>query len=309
MDHQIKRTRSGQRPGSGWVPVTRGVHRLAAVEAPFLVELRAWAEVLPPSARFTHLTAARLHGLWLPPLPRGIPVTVATPAHASRPQRRGLRVLRPTTSAEPVLVHGLPTASPAEAILAAGRDLGLLDLLVLVDSALHRGCVSLAELHRVARGRRRGAPLLRAVLEQTDGRSESPWETLLRALHGALGVDVVPQHVVLDEAGAFVARGDLWLAGTRTLHEYDGGDHLTREQQREDLRRARRLERSGWTRRGYTSDDVLHRSVTILADIDRSLGRPHDPTRVRDWHALLRASCFTPSGRAALRRRLDAGNW
>jgi hypothetical protein len=59
-------------------------------------------------------------------------------------------------------------------------------------------------------------------------------------------------------------------------------------------------------RRGYTAGDVLHRPVTILEDADRSLGRPHDPSRIRPWTAQLRESLFTPAGQAAFLRGVGA---
>lgn len=126
----------------------------------------------------------------------------------------------------------------------------------------------------------------------------------MRRLHEVCEVDVRPQHEVHDEHGRFLARGDLWLVGTRDLHEYDGADHLTRPQLRKDLQRERRLGHSDWVRRGYTREDVLHQGVRILADADRALGRPHDPARIRAWHALLKESLFTPAGIERLRRRL-----
>ncbi len=69
---------------------------------------------------------------------------------------------------------------------------------------------------------------------------------------------VEAQHEVFHD-GRFVARGDLWLVGTRTLHEYDGAHHLTRGQQRRDLRRVRGLDDSGWHRRGYVLEDSCTR--------------------------------------------------
>ena len=93
----------------------------------------------------------------------------------------------------------------------------------------------LDEVARLAFGRRRGAPLLRRALTLCDGRSESPLESLLRVLHVLCGIPVEPQFVLLDEDGGFVARGDLWLKGTTTLHEYDGGEHRKKQRQRKDL--------------------------------------------------------------------------
>ena len=84
-----------------------------------------------------------------------------------------------------------------------------------------------------------------------------------------------------DADGVFVATADLWLVGTTALHEYDGDEHEKAPRRVVDRRRDRRVDRIGYVRRGFTSGDVLYRPVTILEDADRSLGRPHDPTRIR----------------------------
>jgi hypothetical protein len=127
---------------------------------------------------------------------------------------------------------------------------------------------------------------------------------LLRVLHVICGVPVDPQYEVFDNDGAFVARGDLWIVGTRTVHEYDGGEHLKRPRQRKDLRRARGLSNIGWVRRGYTSVEVLSQAATILREADLALGRPHRPERTRAWYALLSESLYTPSGTTLFRQRI-----
>ena len=300
----IKRTRRGQRAGRGWVAVTRGVHRSASADDPFLAELRAWQAVLPVTARFTHLTAARARGWWLPPLPEDLPVFVAMDQAGTRPVRPGLRISRHADPPDPERVDGLHLDPAPEVLLACARDLSELDLVVLMDAALHLGDVTSEDVDRVAGQRRRGAPALRRTARLADRRSESPWETLLRRLHQVVDVDVEPQHDVHDAHGTFVARGDLWVVGTRMLHEYDGDTHLEKPRQRQDLQRHRRLGNTAWERRGYTSRDVLHQGVTILRDADLALGRPHEPERIRPWHDLVRASLFTPAGTSAFRRRL-----
>jgi hypothetical protein len=185
---------------------------------------------------------------------------------------------------------------------------GLLDLVVLVDAALHAGDCTLDELRALAAQRRRGARLLRRAVERADPRAESAFEVLLRVLHDSCGIDVEPQYEVFDEYGGFVARGDLWLVGTTTLHEYDGADHLTRPRQRKDLARGRRVAGVEWVRRGCTNVEVLHQGVAILREADVAVGRPHRPERIRPWHALLRDSLFTASGTAQFRSRLGLDN-
>jgi hypothetical protein len=280
--------------------VSHGLHRPVEQSS----DLPAWQLVLPPSGRFAHVTGAALHGLWLPPLPHGLPVFAAMVEAQSRPQRAGLRVSRHHTVPAHVVLDGLRVDPVAEVLLACARDLGLLDLVVVTDSALHMGVCTPAALEELAGGRRRGAPALRRALALADARAESPWETLLRLLHVACEVPVEPQHELRDEDGVLVARADLWLSGTNAVHEYDGSVHLTRPQQRKDLQRARRIGNQTWVRRGYTSGDVLHQAVGILRDADLSLGREHRPERVRRWHEWLTDSLFTPSGRERLARRL-----
>lgn len=300
----IRTTSRGQRRGVAWVPVTRGAHRLRTASDPFAAELGAWTTILPKGAVFTHHTAARLWGWWLPPLPDDLPVVVQVPPDGPRPVRPGIRAIRSPLLVEPTVLRGVPVAGALDVLLALSRDLSELDLLMSVDAALASSCADGAALRGVAQLRRRGTPRLRRVLARADSRSESAWETVLRELHRTVDVPVTPQFVVRDDAGAFVARGDLRLDGTQVLHEYDGHHHLEVSRQRADLRRQRRLLEAGWDRRGYTKDDLLHRAVTVLRDADHSLGRTHDPSRVKAWHDVLRTSALTAAGRARLAARL-----
>lgn len=300
---------------AGWVQVTRGAYRRdiavrgdqpeeegvrrARLRAERISELRAWQEVLPPEASFTHLTAAWLHGWWTPAM-EGIPVFAVT-SRGPRVRRSGIRVSRLDEAPAYDVIDGLRVADPGEVVLGCARDLGLLDLVPLLDSAARWG-VDLDALRTTAGSGRHGGAALRRALTLADPRAESPWETVLRLQHQTFEVEVVPQLVVEDARG-FVARGDLWIAGTRTLQEYDGAVHRTRAQQREDLRRQRRLNEAGWTRNGYTSVDVVARPHLVLRDADRVLGRPYERTRIDAWRALLRGSSLTAPGQVRLLKR------
>jgi hypothetical protein len=239
----------------------------------------------------------------VPPLPEDLPLFVAA-GPTGRIDRPQLRVCRHDAVPAWEVVDGVRVATAGETLLACARDLGLLDVVLLGDAALRSGDADGAQLDLTGAQRRRGAPLLRRASSRMNGLAESIWEGMLRVLHECCEVAVVPQHVVLDADGVFVARGDLLIVGTQRLHEYDGKVHLNREQQRADLRRARRLGAAGYERNGYVSADLLHRSVGILRDADAAIGRDHDPARIHLWHDLLRDSLFTPAGTRRLSQRL-----
>lgn len=264
--------------------------------------LHAWSLVLPASGCFTSVTAAGVYGWQLPRLPEDAPVLAAVHELDGRPRRAGLRVIRQTEPPSRLFRADLPLATPEEALLSAARDLSVADLCILLDSALHLGFTRPELVAGVCTGRH-GGPALRDALAVADGRAESAWETLLRLFHVVCEVPVAPQHEVRGPDGEFVARGDLWIVGTRVLHEYDGGVHRDRDQHRADLARDRRLSGLGWTRRGYTAVDLLRRPGQILREADDALGRTHDPSRLEGWYDLLRESTLTTTGMAHLRKR------
>ena len=281
--------------------MTRGAY-VASREPGLADRLRAWSLLLPDSAAFTHLTAAELRGWWTPPRVAR-PVFAAVAGRERHPQRRGLQVTRLTGTPDAELVQGVRLTTAAETLLACARDLGVLDLVPLGDSALRLGHCTRDELAAAAARRRRGAPVLRAVLPLLDPRSESAWESILRVLHQQSGTEVVPQHEIRDARGAFVARADLWLVGTRRVHEYDGEVHRDPKVHRDDLDRDRRLLEADWQRCGYTSHEVLRRGGDIIASADAALGRTWDPARLVVWRALVAGSLYGSQGRARVAER------
>jgi very-short-patch-repair endonuclease len=182
-------------------------------------------------------------------------------------------------------------ATAAETVLAAARDLDVLDLVPLADSALHLRHCTVEELAGAARQHRRGAPRLRKVLPLLDGRSESAWESVLRLLHHVAEVEVEPQLRIEDVTGRFVARADLWVVGTRRLHEYDGEVHRERATHRADLARDRGLVENGWQRLGWTAPEVLL-GGPVIASLDALLDRPWRSVRLARWRSWVAASSW-----------------
>lgn len=277
-------------------------------------ELEAWRLVLPTDAAFTHVTAAALYGWWLPRLPAFVPVFAAMGPCAGRPRRAGLICSRLAREGEgerdPVLRDGFVVDTPDEVLLRAARDLGLLDLVVMIDSARRLGDVTDASLHAICRSSRPGVTRLRRACSYSDPRSESPWETVLRLFHVLAGIPVEPQVDLFDADGSFVARADLLVRGTAFVHEYDGSVHDQARRRTLDLRRDRRMADAGLVRRGFTAPDLLVQPGVTLHELDRALGRPHRPKRLREWLNWLESSCYSPVGRKRLRNRWQiTGHW
>jgi hypothetical protein len=289
----------------GATRVARGAYRLSDSPDVRISSLHAWQMVLPPEAAFTHLTGAGVHDIWLPPA-EGLPVWISLPYGIPRPVRPGLRVVRRHIGPDPVIVNGLRCDPAPQSLLIAARDLHELDLTCLIEGARHRDLLPEDEEDRLLSEAYPGSPRLRRSFDWATGGAESIWEVLLRVLHRSCGVAVEAQHEIFDDTGVFIARADLRVLGTRRLPEFDGAGHRDASQHRKDLKRDRRLASAEWDRRGYTSYDVLHQAVSILRDADEALGRPHDPTRIRPWHAIVKKSLFSPAGQKLLRDRVRA---
>lgn len=303
--------------GPRWRSPAHGVHERCEYPLDLRARCLALQLVLADSAVFTHLTAGRLQGLWLPSalpaawatsVPASLIASVPTSRHTavSHQDRRGVYVRRCAVPAEHRReVLGVRVASTPWTLVELAEDLTLVDLVVAMDSALQLGRSSRRALESAEVRGRRGARTYRQALMLADGRSESAWETVLRLVHVLGGiVDIEPQHQLRTEDGEPCARGDLWLRGTRRWAEYDGSVHRDPAVHRRDLRRDKLLARIGWERYGYTAPEIHREPHQILADAETALGLPHDPQRVEGWLVEYRRSSLSRPGAARLARRL-----
>ncbi len=297
----------GQKRVRGWDRVCHGVfvrHRdgLGSREQT-LRELRAWTLVLPHDSVFTHLTGAWLRGWDLPKLPEHLPVFAAVQGDARRPRRPGLVCSRLRRTTEAATYAGLRVDRAEEILLRAARDLGLIDLCILVESALHRGDVDTTAMETLLASKRPGTRLLRTAWRRASAKAESPGETLLRLFHQCLDIASTPQVEIHDDAGTLLGKVDLLVDGTYLVHEYDGADHRGKRQHRTDLRRERAWTNTPYRRSGFTLDDLLNHAPVVTHEMDRVLGRTHDPRRIARWQALVEQSLYAESGRRRLMNR------
>lgn len=296
-------TRSTLRGGDYVQPVA-GASLPTTLRDDLASRCRAAALVLPCDAVFTHITSARLRGWWLPAVELDTMIA-CTSGEAPHHDRRGVYVRR--CQIPPWHRHRIGdvrVASPAWTIVELAEHFALIDLVAVIDGAIHHGATTADEVRDSLVPGRRGVRVLRQALDLCDGRSESPWETYLRLLHDLCGVSVEPQYRVLNRAGVEVARADLHIVGTRRIAEYDGAGHRNRAQHEDDLRREKAIAREDFERYGYIAREILHEPARIIRDADEARGVRHDPTRLGVWDHHIRQSSLSRSGWAALHRRL-----
>ena len=279
----------------------------------FARELAAWQLVLPEGAVFTHVTGARLLGWRTPALPEDVPVFAAVQGDKPRPRRPGLLCSRLVREPRPVPGQRFPIDAPEEILLRAARDLGVLDLVIMIDSALEKGHLDPARIEELLKSRRPGVRNLRAAYRLSTAKCESAGETVLRVFHEAIQVPVEPQVDLLDGDGHALGRADLLVTGTCRVHEYDGAGHREGAQHRADLRRERGWAGSPYRRSGFTLDDLLNHPAVVMHEIDRALGRPHRLQRLRRWRRLVSESLYSAAGRARVlnrwRRQMGVPEW
>jgi very-short-patch-repair endonuclease len=147
-----------------------------------------------------------------------------------------------------------------EALVHALGCLPLVDALVMVDSALRNKCVCVSDLRKRIIGpdsvRRRG------LLDLADGKAGSVIETVARLAIRLAGLPVQSQVYIPD-----VGRVDLVVDGWLVI-EIDGyAHHSTREQFRNDRRRANLLAEKGFVLLRFSYEDVMHRTAQMVAQI------------------------------------------
>ena len=128
----------------------------------------------------------------------------------------------------------------------------------MVDSALRLGRATKADVRRRIVGpdsvRRRG------LLALADGRAESVIETVARVAIRSAGLQVQSQVYIPD-----VGRVDLVVDGWLVI-EIDGyAHHSTREQFRNDRRRANLIAEKGLVLLRFSYEDVMFRSEEMVA--------------------------------------------
>ena len=221
----------------------------------------------------SHDSAAVLWDLEMVHQPR---YRVTVPRNRSRARFEGVDVRRADVG-ETEVRHGLRVTSALRTVLDCARDLSLPEAVVIADSALRHGLITIQELRRAAGGARgRAAGRVQRVAALADPRCGSVLESLLRVLLVEAGL--LPdrtQHAIYDDSGRLVAIVDFAWLRARLIVEADGFEfHRDRSDYRKDRRRANAYCRYDWRLLRFSWEDVRFDPDYVIEAVRHELAKP-----------------------------------
>lgn len=278
-----------------WVLRRKDLHRprhgVRMLQDPDTVAARARAllAVLPEGAVASHVTAAQLHGLWVPPKMLEVPTLHVTVPQGARVRRLGVVAHHGIETRDVTLVHGIPVTTPAETWADLAGALDPTDLIAAGDG-IARTAAGMRQLHEVAARRRARVRLMREVLAQVRSRSASRMESIARIEFVAAGFPEPHLNVdLVDAAGQFVACVDFLWDAARLALEFQSKAHHGTDEQREADETRRLLVESTNRRIIFITPQMLRRGPrrTLLFDNIRAhlvsrgvrVQPPHDDGR------------------------------
>lgn len=240
--------------GRRFQSVGHGLFRYAA-EALTLPDAIRSAMRLFPDGAVSHTSSLALLGLTMRPM---LPVHLAT-NRLHQVRRCDLVVHRHRGPFEPRLRNGIPVLGPERTFVDCGTLLDLPELVAAGDWLVAHRFVRLDDLRDfTAASHLDGVQRARVAAELVRPGAESVRESMARFHLVAYGLPEPAMNVdLVDESGAFLARGDMPYPEWMVLAEYDGWYHERDAAQRQhDVLRRERLEAAGWTVVVLTSVDL-----------------------------------------------------
>ena len=237
---------------------------------------REYAPVAPETWAFSHITAARLYRIPLPPGLRRSPLLHVAVLAGHQPPRRVGVVGHRLTSWRVREVDGLPVVAPEIAWAQVASSLSIDELVVAGDFLVKRKR-PLSTIERIgielagARGQR-GVRTAMAAMRDVRAGTDSPPESELRLVivRGGLPEPLV-RCTVYDPDGFFVGTPDLAYVNERIAIEYEGRGHWEdRDVFEDDIDRRELFRRADWIVFQVT-DRRLANPRQLLADLSALL--------------------------------------
>ncbi|WP_461047921.1 hypothetical protein [Terrabacter koreensis] len=245
---------------------------------------------------FSHLTAARLHGL---PLPRSLDdddaIHVMRDARDGAVRRRGVVGHCGLFARDVVDVDGIPVTNLADTwvdmgeLIRPGVPLGLDDLVIMGDAVADRlGSITPLVEALDARKAPRGKRTLLEALSCFRVGSESPGETRTRLILVRAGLPEPELNAtVYASSGRRLGRPDMRWVKQRLLLEYQGRDfHDSDEQRAKDELRFARFAKHDWRVLPVWDKNVTTGEAreALVVGVANELGHPIEDLDLTDIH-------------------------
>jgi hypothetical protein len=246
-----------------------GVYVSAKVTITAEVLARGALLLAEPGSYVSHHTAARLWG--------GIvPDTDCTDVTSPKVRLRSTGILghRVRADARVTTFRGIPLTTPVQTFLDLGLYLDLVDLVVLGDSLVRAGRVTVRELvEQAARRRGPGSRRARQAASLVRAGVDSGMESRLRMLMVLAGLpEPVVNHKVYWADGSVRWRFDLSFPQFRLIIEYDGRQHADSSTQwRGDVERREWFDDNDWRIVVSGSSDIYRTPARTLTRITRAM--------------------------------------
>jgi hypothetical protein len=222
-----------------------------------------------PGAVISHRTAAELHGLDLLTASPQVTITRAA-GQGSRSGKAGLHVHSARLPARHVGSRlAIPVTRVARTVIDLARSEDFTSGVVVADSALHKQLTTKSQLQQVLAElpRSRGVQRAVQVVEFSDGRAESPLESIARVTFRESGLPPPELQVVLG-GDEFSARVDFYWREFRTVVEVDGAlKYDDRSAAMRQLRRDARLRRAGFEVEHFGWQEITQTPERVAATI------------------------------------------
>jgi very-short-patch-repair endonuclease len=262
--------------GLGPLPI-RGRHLLSdgTVDLAYLAEVRA--VLLSLNAVADLRTAALFWGMDMLVEPAVIECRV--PRSKRRVSLRGVsaRSSEATSSIDLGIrkLDPVPVTTATDTVLDCALSRPLLEAVVIADSALRVGCVTVDDLVKAVAGRKGpGRTRLLRLVELIDPESGSVLESMLRYLLVTNGLTPQPQFRVRSRDGKReIGRFDFCFEAARLIIECDGRRwHDPEDVRRKDRHKDNELARLGWRVLRFDWNEVRHSEGYVLAAVRDCLG-------------------------------------
>jgi hypothetical protein len=249
--------------------VSRGVYRPSDWDFELSAAARSLSAVTP-GAWVSHVTAARLHGLCLPPW-----LSDSNELHLSKPRllpavrRKGV-IGHTVIAAEDEIeyVKGIRMSTRSRTWLDLARRLPVPHLVCMGDELIRTPRLEFEERETpfttiealrelVDRHKNlQGVVRAREALDLMRVGADSAPESLLRLAMLDAGIPEPELQVQLRLNDPFSPTADLGFRDRRVAIQYDGGHHLEQDQIFSDRRRDKAFEAAGWTVLKFGKDDL-----------------------------------------------------